>query len=143
MKIRSIPFTKILLVLVCFALSSTAQAVLPAPDGGYPGGNTAEGQNALFSLTTGGFNTANGFLALRSNTIGQFNTATGAGALLLNTADENTATGAGALLSNTNGLRDSASGALPLFSNSAGRSPYAIVREALNSGMGYISKSAN
>jgi hypothetical protein len=36
------------LVFACFALSPTAQAVSPAPDGGYPGGNTAEGQNALF-----------------------------------------------------------------------------------------------
>src|SRR5882757_5685032 len=99
MKIRSITFTKILLVLVFFALSSTAQAVLPAPDGGYPGGNTAEGQNALFNLTSGTFNTAIGWLSLRSNIEGNFNTATGAGALLVNTSDENTATGAGALLS--------------------------------------------
>jgi hypothetical protein len=30
-----------------------AQAVSPVPDGGYPGGNTAEGQNALLSLTSG------------------------------------------------------------------------------------------
>jgi hypothetical protein len=34
-----------------------ASAVVPAPDGDYPGGDTAEGQNALSSLTTGGFNT--------------------------------------------------------------------------------------
>src|SRR5258708_7750024 len=66
----------------CFVLSPAAQAVSPAPDGGYPGGNTAEGQNALLSLTTGTYNTAVGFLALRNNTAGQFNTAIGAGALL-------------------------------------------------------------
>jgi hypothetical protein len=30
-------------VLVILALSPIAQAVTPAPDGGYPGGNTAEG----------------------------------------------------------------------------------------------------
>jgi len=41
--------------LACFALLPGAQAVSPPPDGGYAGGNTAEGQNALFSLTTGGF----------------------------------------------------------------------------------------
>ena len=64
-------------VLACFAISPMAQAVVPAPDGGYRGGNTAEGQDALFRLTTGGFNTAVGFLSLRSNTIGQFNTAVG------------------------------------------------------------------
>ena len=40
------------------------QAVSPAPDGGYPNGNTAEGLNALFSLTTGALNTALGGAAL-------------------------------------------------------------------------------
>ena len=39
------------LVLVCLALSPTARAVTPAPDGGYPGHNTAEGTDALFNLT--------------------------------------------------------------------------------------------
>ena len=63
------------LFLIVFALGSfafchIAQAVIPAPDGGYPGGNTAEGQAALLSLTTGGFNTAVGFLSLRSDTTG-------------------------------------------------------------------------
>ena len=38
------------LVLTCAFLPRTG-AVTPAPDGGYPGGNTAEGDNALFSLT--------------------------------------------------------------------------------------------
>ena len=108
------------LVFACFALSPTAQAVSPAPDGGYPGGNTAEGQNALFSLTSGGFNTAVGFFSLRSNATGQFNTATGAGTLLASTADENTATGAAALLSNTTGPGNTANGAFALFSNTTG-----------------------
>ena len=40
-----------LVALVCFGLLPTTQAVSPAPDGGYPGGNTAEGQAALLSLT--------------------------------------------------------------------------------------------
>ena len=97
------------------------------PDGGYPGGNTAEGQAALLSLTGGTFNTAVGFLSLRSNTEGQFNTATGAGTLLANQGNptagegiENTATGAGALLSNTTGAFNSAHGAFALFSNTEG-----------------------
>jgi trimeric autotransporter adhesin len=104
-------------VFGCFAYSPLAQAVVPAPDGGYPGGNTAEGKNALFSLTTGGFNTAVGFLSLRSDTTASFNTALGAGTLLANTADANTAAGAGALLSNTTGFQNTADGALALFSN--------------------------
>ena len=37
----------------CFGLTPVAQAVVPPPDGGYPGFNTAEGQNALFNLTSG------------------------------------------------------------------------------------------
>lgn len=48
------------LLIGSFGLLPGAQAVSPAPDGGYPGGNTAEGQNALFSLTSGTYNTAVG-----------------------------------------------------------------------------------
>src|SRR5436190_4317027 len=48
------------LVLICFALLQGAHAVSPAPDGGYPGGNTAEGNNALLGLTSGVWNTALG-----------------------------------------------------------------------------------
>jgi hypothetical protein len=59
--------------LAWFALSPTAQAVTPAPDGGDPSFNTAEGEDALFSLTTGADNTAMGFDALYSNTTGSDN----------------------------------------------------------------------
>jgi hypothetical protein len=52
------------LLLTCFALSPGAQAVVPPPDGGYPNANTAEGTDALFSLTIGSNNTAIGFNAL-------------------------------------------------------------------------------
>jgi len=107
-------------VLVCFTISPMAKAVVPPPDGGYPGGNTAEGQAALLSLTTGAFNTAVGWLSLRSNTEGDFNTGVGAGALFFNTGNENTATGVGALLSNTTGTGNTANGALALFSNTTG-----------------------
>ena len=122
-------FTTIL--LACFAISPMARAVVPPPDGGYPGGNTAEGQAALLSLTTGGFNTAAGWLSLRSITTGSFNTAIGAGTLFANTADRNTATGAGALLSNTTGPFNTASGAFALFSNTEGSNNTAIGDSAL------------
>ncbi len=114
------PLFFIALALLYFAILPKAQAVIPSPDGGYPGGNTAEGQAALFSLTTGGFNTAIGFFSLRSDTIGSFNTGVGAGTLLANTGDQNTATGAGALLSNISGSGNTADGAFALFSNTTG-----------------------
>ena len=41
------------LLFVCFGLPPRDEAVIPAPDGGYAGCNTAEGQTALFNLTTG------------------------------------------------------------------------------------------
>jgi hypothetical protein len=127
----------------CFGLSPRAQAVVPAPDGGYPGGNTAEGQTALLSLTTGGFNTAIGWLSLRSNATGQFNTAIGAGTLLANTADLNTATGAGALLSNTSGGSNTANGAFALFSNTTGGDNTAIGEAALFYNTTGIQNTAN
>jgi hypothetical protein len=108
------------ILIGCFAISPKAQAVSPAPDGGYPGGNTAEGQSALQSLTSGTYNTAVGIYSLLSLTEGNFNTAIGAGTLLVNTADQNTATGAGALLNNTTGSGNTANGAFALFSNITG-----------------------
>ena len=116
----NIPPVLITFAFVCFGLFPKAQAVVPPPDGGYPGGNTAEGQNALLSLTSGTYNTAVGFFSLSVDSTGSFNTANGAGALLSNTADENTAIGAGALLSNTEGSFNTANGAFALFSNTAG-----------------------
>ena len=51
---RSLPFWRgfllIPLILVCFAFAPQTRAVSPAPDGGYPGFNTAEGDQALFLL---------------------------------------------------------------------------------------------
>jgi len=142
---------RLFLAFLCFSVAGPrAQAVSPAPDGGYPGGNTAEGQNALFSLAGGGFNTAVGFLSLRSNTTNGFNTAVGAGTLLANTADENTATGAGALLSNTTGSSNTADGAFALFSNTTGGRNNAVGFEALfhttgsfNNAVGAFALSSN
>jgi hypothetical protein len=105
------------IILCLVAVVPTIKAVVPPPDGGYPGGNTAEGQNALLNLTSGGFNTAVGWLSLRGNMTGSFNTAVGAGTLFRNIGDENTAVGTGALLSNSTGIQNTATGALALFSN--------------------------
>src|SRR5205823_12947141 len=97
-------FLLISLVFACFALLPAARAVVPPPDGGYPNQNTAEGEDALFSLTTGVDNTANGFEALFNNTTGNFNTANGSFALGSNiVGDRNTANGYGALFNNIHG----------------------------------------
>jgi hypothetical protein len=110
------------LVLAALALSQTAQAQLsPPPDGGYAGDNTAEGTDALFSLTTGTDNTAIGFDALYSNTTGDSNTATGSQALVSNTTGvRNTANGFAALNSNTTGERNTATGRGALANNTTG-----------------------
>jgi hypothetical protein len=107
----------LILLLAYLSTSPTSQAVTPPPDGDYPGGNTAEGQNALLSLTSGTYNTAVGWFSLQSNLTGNLNTAIGAGTLLSSTADNNTATGAGALVNNTTGENNTAIGNDALFNN--------------------------
>jgi hypothetical protein len=74
-----------LVVLASVALLSQVQAVVPPPDGGYLNFTTAEGQNALFNLTTGVANTGVGWYSLWSNTDGSANTANGFYALYSNT----------------------------------------------------------
>ena len=62
------------LLLTCFALLPRAQAETQAqavtPQLALPGFNTADGLNALDSLTTGTFNSAFGFNTLTVNTTG-------------------------------------------------------------------------
>ena len=121
-------FILIALALGAFALVSTSTAfgVVPAADGGYPGGNTAEGDNALLDLTTGANNTAIGQGALFSNTTGSNNTANGVDALANNTTGSfNTANGFTALfhntlLSNTTGNHNTANGDIALLDNTTG-----------------------
>jgi hypothetical protein len=84
----------IVLSLIYFAVlpAPNAFGVVPAPDGSYPGGNTAEGQNALLSLNTGIYNTAVGLYSL----LGVTNAALGFQAgLLATTGDGNVYIGAG------------------------------------------------
>jgi hypothetical protein len=105
-------------VFVCFGLSPAVRAVVPAPDGGYPGFNTAEGTDALFSLTSGVGNNAIGFQALLHNTTGIHNTADGFAALSRTTTGQhNTGTGDEALGSNTTGNFNTADGAHALENN--------------------------
>ena len=126
--------------LAWFAFSSTARALNPPPDGGYPGFNTAEGQKALFSLTSGVGNAAVGWYSLFSNTDGSFNTALGAGTLLFNIGDQNTsegtqntAIGTAALLFNTEGSNNTAVGVGALLSNTTGFANIAVGSSAIYS----------
>jgi len=111
----------VVVALAGLSLLPTAQAVSPAPDGGYSNGNTAEGDFALQNLTTGDHNTAIGNGALLLNTTGSQNVATGAAALFSNTTGfQNVATGAAALFSNTTGFHNTATGIATLISNTIG-----------------------
>jgi trimeric autotransporter adhesin len=84
-------------------------------------GNTASGYNALYSNTTGSFNTATGYVALKSNTTGNYNSASGNSTLYSNTeGSANTASGNEALYSNTEGSANTASGNEALYSNTMG-----------------------
>jgi len=128
------PLCLIFCALGCFALSPQTQAVNPplTPDpGSKPVSNTADGQNALLSVTTGIHNSAFGFDALLSNTDANFNTAVGSAALLSNDGTENTAVGCGALLSNTSGANNTANGAFALFFNTIGEGNTAVGMAAL------------
>ena len=138
-------FLFIALALGYFALSPAPNAfgVVPAPDGGYPGFNTAEGQSALLHLTTGTANTAVGWVSLENVTTASFNTGVGAGTLVLNSGDQNTATGAAALLLNTTGANNTANGALALLNNTEGSFNTASGANALNSNTTGVRNTAN
>src|SRR5437016_4130924 len=126
-----IPPAVIIFAIVCLALAQNTQAVNPPPGGGYPGGNTAEGQSALLSLSSGTYNSAIGVFSLLSDTTGSANTAVGAGTLLANgSGNNNTATGAGALLNNTIGAGKIANEAFALLNNSTGNGNVAIGYQA-------------
>ena len=130
----------------CFALSQTAQAVVPPPDGGYANRNTAEGKDALFSLTTGVDNTALGFQALYNGTTASGNTAVGSQALLSNIAStRNVAVGAGTLDSLTSGEMNTAVGNVSLeqgvsvnFNTALGRHALGRTQGDQNTGLGFF-----
>jgi hypothetical protein len=156
-KFKAITLLLISLVLSCFVLlpSAQAQAVRPdvssAPDGFYKGFNTAEGFNALLSLSTGQLNTAVGFATLKADTTGSFNTAVGAQALLHNKGNSNVAVGVNALVKNTTGEANTAVGQGALASNTIGSDNTAHGFAALagnidgtgNTAMGILSLTSN
>ena len=142
----------ILLAAAALALVPAAVAVDPPPDGGYPHENTAEGEDALFSLNpdtddghantaagyhalfsnTSGFNnTAVGASALDGNVFGTFNTAIGWEALTSNSGSLNTAVGSSCLASNTTGNDNTALGGSALISNLDGYFNVALGEAAL------------
>ena len=119
-------------LLTGLAFLQPTRAVVPAPDGGYPNFNTAEGTNALQHLTTGVGNTAAGWHSLFTTSAGNLNTAVGAGTLVSNsTGSNNTANGALALLLNTTGDFNSAVGDSALYLNTEGFGNTAIGASAL------------
>jgi len=139
---KTAPLLLITLTLHCTMLLPQAQAVVPPPDGGYPGFNTAEGHNALLNLTTGSANTAVGWFSLSLDATGSFNTATGAGTLLFNTGDQNTAFGAAALLLNTTSTQNTAVGTTALLNNTTGNANTATGAGALYSNTEGFSNTA-
>jgi hypothetical protein len=158
-----IPSVLITFALVCFGLSPTAKGLLPAPspDGGYPGGNTAEGINALHDVntavginntavranalahdTTGQYNVAVGSGALANNTTGDFNMAIGTQALTNNNADSNLAIGFRVGFMNTTGHHLIGIGATALRDNTTGYFNTAIGARALQSNTTGIENTA-
>jgi Chaperone of endosialidase len=132
MKLKPQLMLSISLLLFLAATGPEGHAVVPPPDGDYPGGNTAEGRDALLSLTTGTFNSAVGLLSLKSLTDGSFNSGIGAGALFANvTSSNNTATGAGALIFHTAGNANTANGAFALVNDNSGQVNTAVGSSAL------------
>src|SRR6266446_2400615 len=116
--------------------STPSSTPMPTPtpavvDGCYPNFTTAEGCDALASLSTGAGNTALGWRSLFSNTGGSFNTGVGGGALIFNNGSSNTAVGAAALLLNTTGSENTAVGTDALVNNDTGDANTAVGSGAL------------
>lgn len=110
--------------------------------------NTAVGNEALSSLTTGHYNSALGTYSLYNNSSGALNSAFGYQSLFSNTEGySNCAFGTYSLSSNVDGFRNSGFGEQALFSNTSGYGNSAFGWEALsynetgvvNSAFGYRS----
>jgi hypothetical protein len=129
---RGLFLIPLVLAVAGLAFAPMARALRPPPDGGYPNETTAEGDGALFSLTTGFGNTALGFSALNSDTEGSFNTATGRNALRFHiTGNHNTATGGAALVFNADGEGNTATGRAAMGNGTTGNNNTATGWQAL------------
>src|SRR5437773_11591766 len=126
MKNRNTIVIAILSVLACFERLPQTRADDPVPPS-----NTADGQGALLSITTGLYNSAFGFLSVLSLSDANFDTGVGAGALLVDNGGTNTAVGAGALLNNTTGSDNTAVGAFALFNSTTAGLNVAVGDSAL------------
>src|SRR4051812_1160703 len=114
-----------------FILSPMALAVDPPPPGGYPGDNTAVGDDALFSLTTGIHNTAGGYSTLYFNTTGFNNTAIGWDAMISNNVgNKNVAVGCDGMVLNSSGSNNTAVGTLSLSKSTKGNTNSAFGYQA-------------
>src|SRR5579885_3104798 len=144
----SIMKTRHIVILACALLSL---ALLPmvqgAPESALPGFNTADGDHALFSNTSGIGNSAFGWYSLFANSDGAFNTGVGAGTLALNVGNQstgegtqNTAVGAVALLLNSSGSDNTALGTGALLNNTTGIGNTAV---GLNAGLNQTTGSNN
>jgi len=133
-----------LLAVGSFAFCQQLQSATDTPDPGgtLPVSNTADGLNALKSITTGIHNAAFGFDALLSNSDANFNTAIGSATLLLNDGAQNTAVGTGALLSNTIGSPNTAVGTFAMFFNVDGAANTAVGDEALEFNVSAVTNAA-
>ena len=138
--------------LDCSGIVSSGDAIINTLTVGLGGGNnatnTATGNHALFSNSSGMNNTAIGYQALNLNTTGNYNVAIGFGALVTNvdasanvaigfdalrtcTSSGNTATGYQAMLANTDGVLNVANGYQAMLGNSGGTGNTAIGYQAL------------
>jgi Chaperone of endosialidase len=125
-----------LIAVLAIAMAAPA-ATLKAQDGGYPNGNTAEGDFALAEIIShpsdsGINNVAIGASALNSDNSGSHNTAVGSDALSNNdSGNNNTATGDIALENNTSGADNTATGSGALGQNTIGNDNTATGFEVL------------
>jgi len=115
-----------------FSVDTTINSLTIGRGGSNIASNTAIGETALYSNTTGTTNTAIGGSALYTNTTGFNNTAISSGSLASNTTGRyNTGVGVLALYGNTTGDNNTALGSQALNNNTTGEHNTAIGVNAL------------